>query len=135
MALSETTRQSLGSSRLSIRARSPSGPPSDASASFADVMIAPRRLSSVNAADGIAFSVGSQPPQPCRLGFRPSLLQKRSRPRWRQSSMRSKYVRMWSARHDESPVMSAIWFQSELCGYTKIIALCAVHPPSVPARG
>ena len=34
-----------------------------------------------------------------------------------------------------SPVRSASWFQSESCGQTRIIALCAVQPPSVPARG
>ena len=36
---------------------------------------------------------------------------------------------------DGSPVRSAMLSQSELCGQTKIIALCAVQPPSVPARG
>ena len=38
-------------------------------------------------------------------------------------------------RHERSPVRSAIPFQSLSCGATKIIALCAVQPPSVPARG
>ena len=76
MALVDTARQSFGSSLLSIRARSPSGPPTASSASLADARIVWRRLSSRSAVFGIACSVWSHPPQPWRLGLMPNLLTK-----------------------------------------------------------
>src|SRR6266511_2464269 len=85
---------------------------------------------------GRGRSVGNQPPNPCRLGLIPnSFFNQRNGSLWRQFSRRSKYCLMFAARQLESPVNSAIESQSELWGNTKIIALCAVQPPSVPARG
>ena len=50
-------------------------------------------------------------------------------------SSRSKYPRIASPLQEASPSSSAIASQSELGPAIVIIALCAVQPPSVPARG
>src|SRR6266536_885421 len=55
--------------------------------------------------------------------------------RYSQRSTRCQYCHMFSACHDGSLVRLAISSQSLSCGTTVIIALCAVQPPSVPARG
>ena len=42
---------------------------------------------------------------------------------------------MFPAAQDWSPVSAAIPSQSSACGYTVIMALWAVQPPSAAARG
>ena len=68
------------------------------------------------AALGIAVSVGSQPFQPWRVGFRPSFASQRWNGRCRQFSSRSKYFRIFADDQLASPVSSAMWSQSALCG-------------------
>src|SRR5438045_7377710 len=78
------------------------------------------------------FSVVSQPLNPWPDGF-PSP-GRGARQYWHRST-RCQYFHMLSACHVSSFVHLARSSQSTSCGTMVIMALCAVQPPSVPARG
>src|SRR5207302_9282647 len=99
---------------------------------------------------GSASDVVSHPPNPCLLRLRKrsdrtgNLRKRRARSwffgrcqgrlRYSHRSKRLKYRRIRLLLQDGSDVTWAMSSQSALCGYTVIMALWAVQPPSVPAR-